>query len=53
MPPRHDRPLRVLQWNTGNIGSRSLHAILSRADLELAGVYAHGRDKIGRDAAEL
>lgn len=53
MPPRHDRPLRVLQWTTGNIGSRSLHAILSRADLELAGVYAHGAEKIGRDAADL
>ncbi|GAA4125027.1 dihydrodipicolinate reductase [Nocardioides fonticola] len=43
----------MLQWTTGNIGSRSLHAILARADLELAGVYAHGADKVGRDAAEL
>lgn len=48
-----DRPLRVIQWTTGNIGRRSLHAILSRHDLELAGVYAHGADKVGRDAAEL
>ena len=45
--------LRVIQWTTGNIGSRSLHAILGRPDLELAGVYAHGADKVGRDAAEL
>lgn len=47
------RPLRVVQWTTGNIGSRSLHAILARPDLELVGVYAHGAEKIGRDAAEL
>ncbi len=51
--PRHDRPLRVIQWTTGNIGRRSAHAILARPDLELVGVYAHGADKVGRDAAEL
>ena len=41
-------PLRVIQWTTGNIGRRSLHAILGRADMELAGVYAHGKDKVGQ-----
>ena len=46
-------PLRVIQWTTGNIGRRSLHAILARPDLELVGVYAHGRDKVGVDAADL
>ena len=46
-------PIRVVQWTTGNIGRRSLHAILGRDDLELVGVYAHGADKVGRDAAEL
>ncbi|KRB78375.1 dihydrodipicolinate reductase [Nocardioides sp. Root190] len=51
--PRFDRPLRVIQWTTGNIGRRSAHAILTRPDLELVGVFAHGADKIGRDAAEL
>jgi hypothetical protein len=45
--------LRVIQWTTGNIGRRSLHAILGRDDLELVGVYAHGPDKVGRDASEL
>ncbi len=48
-----DRPLRVIQWTTGNIGRRSLHAILARPDMELVGVYAHGADKVGSDAAEL
>jgi 4-hydroxy-tetrahydrodipicolinate reductase len=52
-PPHRDTPIRVLQWTTGNIGRRSLHAILARPDLELAGVFAFGADKVGRDAAEL
>ena len=38
--PTFHRPLKVIQWTTGNIGRRSLHAILDRPDLELAGVYA-------------
>jgi 2,4-diaminopentanoate dehydrogenase len=48
-----DQPLRVIQWTTGNIGRRSLHAIIGRPDMELVGVYAHGGNKIGVDAAEL
>ena len=48
-----DRPLRVIQWTTGNIGRRSLHAIIGRDDMELVGVYAHGADKVGVDAEEL
>jgi 4-hydroxy-tetrahydrodipicolinate reductase len=46
-------PLRVIQWTTGNIGRRSLHAIATRPDMELVGVYAHSPDKVGRDAASL
>jgi 4-hydroxy-tetrahydrodipicolinate reductase len=46
-------PLRVIQWTTGNIGTRSLHAIAGRPDLDLVGVYAHSPDKVGRDAADL
>src|ERR1700709_1258410 len=48
-----DHPLRVIQWTTGNIGRRSLHAIIGRDDMELVGVYAHGPDKVGVDAADL
>lgn len=48
-----ERPIRVIQWTTGNIGRRSLHAIIGRPDMELVGVYAHGADKVGLDAAEL
>ena len=36
--PTTDRPLRVIQWTTGNIGRRSLHAIIGRDDMELVGV---------------
>ena len=36
--PTADRPLRVIQWTTGNIGRRSLHAIIGRRDMELVGV---------------
>jgi len=43
----------VIQWTTGNIGRRSLHAIITRPDLELVGVFAHGADKVGEDAATL
>jgi len=46
-------PLRVIQWTTGNIGRRSLHAIATRPDMELVGVYAHSSDKVGLDAASL
>lgn len=49
--PAH--PLRVIQWTTGNIGQRSLHAIIGRPDMELVGVYAHGVEKAGKDAADL
>jgi 4-hydroxy-tetrahydrodipicolinate reductase len=45
--------LRVIQWTTGNIGRRSLHAIIGRPDMELVGVYAHGAEKVGVDAADL
>ena len=44
---------RVVQWATGNIGTRSLRAVLEHPDLELVGVYVHSPDKVGRDAGEL
>jgi 2,4-diaminopentanoate dehydrogenase len=44
---------RVVQWSTGTIGVRALRAVIEHPELELAGVYVHGRDKAGRDAGEL
>jgi hypothetical protein len=46
-------PYRVVQWATGNIGTRSLLGVIEHPDLNLAGVYVHSSDKAGRDAGEL
>jgi 2,4-diaminopentanoate dehydrogenase len=45
--------LRIVQWTTGNVGRRALRAIAEHPALELVGVFAHGKDKLGRDAGEL
>jgi 4-hydroxy-tetrahydrodipicolinate reductase len=45
--------LRVVQWATGNIGSRSLKQIIEHPGLELAGVYVTSAAKAGRDAGDL
>jgi len=46
-------PLRVVQWATGNIGTRSLRNIIEHPGMALAGVFVHSQDKVGRDAGEL
>jgi hypothetical protein len=45
--------LRVVQWTTGNVGKRSVEAVLKRPDMELVGCYAWSDDKVGRDVGEL
>ena len=45
--------LRVVQWTTGNVGQRSVRAVVAHPDLELVGCYAWSPDKVGRDAGEL
>ncbi|MEM7136503.1 MAG: diacylglycerol kinase [Myxococcota bacterium] len=47
------RPLRVIQWGTGNVGRRALRGIIAHPGLELVGVHAHGAAKVGCDAADL
>jgi 4-hydroxy-tetrahydrodipicolinate reductase len=49
MTDRH----RVVQWATGNIGTKSLRAVIEHPQLELVGVYVYGDDKAGRDAGDL
>src|SRR3954447_3140598 len=44
---------RVVQWCTGNIGTRSLRAVIEHPDLELVGVYVHSPEEAGRDAGDL
>jgi 4-hydroxy-tetrahydrodipicolinate reductase len=47
------RRYRVAQWATGNIGLRSLRAVIEHPDLDLVGVYVYSEAKEGRDAGEL
>ena len=45
--------LRVVQWATGNIGLRSLRAVIEHPDLELVGLFVYSDAKEGRDAGDL
>ncbi|TXC72738.1 dihydrodipicolinate reductase [Sphingomonas ginsenosidivorax] len=49
MPKRY----RVVQWATGNVGSRALRNVIQHPYLDLAGVWVHSPDKVGRDAGTL
>lgn len=44
---------RVVQWSTGNIGSRALGIMLDRDEFDVVGVHAFGDDKVGRDVGTL
>lgn len=48
-----ERPLRLVQWTTGKVARESIKIILDRPDLELVGVYAYSKDKVGKDVGEL
>jgi hypothetical protein len=45
--------VRVVQWTTGNVGRRSVRAVVGHPGLELVGCYAWSADKVGRDVGEL
>lgn len=51
--PEAKRRYRVVQWATGNVGSRALRRSIEHPDLEVVGVYVHSAGKVGRDAGEL
>jgi 4-hydroxy-tetrahydrodipicolinate reductase len=44
---------RVVQWATGNVGTRSLRTLIEHPGLELVGLYVYTDAKAGRDAGEL
>src|SRR5215470_6622352 len=44
---------RVLQWATGNIGTRSLREVIRDPDLELVGLVTYDPAKEGVDAGDL
>lgn len=48
-----DRPLRVVVWSTGGIGSIAVRAVSENPDTELVGVWVHSAEKAGRDAGEI
>ncbi|MGP4053619.1 NAD(P)H-dependent amine dehydrogenase family protein [Mycobacterium sp. 4D054] len=47
------RPLRIVVWSTGGVGSIAIDAVTRRPDLELVGVWVHSQDKVGQDAGTL
>lgn len=53
MTKNADRRLRIVLWTTGNVARQALQGIVGRPDLELVGVYAFSKEKVGRDAGEL
>ncbi|CAN7654952.1 hypothetical protein LJR219_005196 [Phenylobacterium sp. LjRoot219] len=46
-------PIRVVQWATGNIGTRALRSVIAHPHMELVGLYVHSENKVGKDAGEL
>src|SRR3977135_2842137 len=47
------RPIRVFQVATGNVGTEMIKRIGNHPDLELVGLHCYTPEKIGRDAGEL
>src|SRR5690242_8406028 len=45
--------LRVIQWATGNIGTRSLREVIRDPDLDLVGLVIYDPAKDGLDAGDL
>jgi 2,4-diaminopentanoate dehydrogenase len=48
-----EKVYRVIQWATGNVGSRSLRTVIEHPSLELVGLYVTSPSKDGKDAGEL
>lgn len=44
---------RVIQWATGNVGTRGLRTVIEHPELELVGLWVSSESKIGKDAGEL
>lgn len=44
---------RVIQWATGNVGSRSLRTVIEHPNMELVGLWVSSPEKVGKDAGEL
>ena len=44
---------RVVQWATGNVGSRALRRAIEHSQLDVVGVWVNSAGKVGKDAGEL
>lgn len=47
------RRYRIIQWATGNIGTRALRACIDHPDYDVVGLWVSKPDKVGRDAGDL
>ena len=52
MTEQHRR-YRVIQWATGNIGTRAMQAVIDHPQMELVGLWVSSPEKAGKDAGEL
>jgi len=53
MPQDANRIWRVVQWATGNVGSRALRMVIEHPRMELVGLWVSSANKVGKDAGEL
>jgi 4-hydroxy-tetrahydrodipicolinate reductase len=44
---------RVIQWATGNVGSKALRGVIEHPHMELVGLWVNSPEKVGKDAGEL
>ncbi len=44
---------RVIQWASGNVGAKSVQAVLDNPELELVGMYVHSAGKDGMDVGDI
>lgn len=48
-----DKRYRVIQWATGNVGTRALRTVIEHPRLDLAGLWVSSDAKVGKDAGAL
>jgi 4-hydroxy-tetrahydrodipicolinate reductase len=48
-----NRPIRVFQVATGNVGTEMIKRLQTHPDLELIGLHCYTPEKVGRDAGEI
>ncbi len=47
------KQVRVIQWATGNIGTRALRTVIEHPAMELVGLWVNSPEKVGKDAGAL